>query len=188
VSKTLHPVQVVVAYDLSPSGEEALTRALDIVARAPHHVLHVVTVLDDYRGGHKVGYRSADDMHGALREYIHAAFLDRERSDIEFFVYCRIGKPAVEILSVAEEVGADLVFVGSHDRHGIDRVLSGSTAERVVRDAKCPVMVVKPKSYAEVTRQHVVQYDHPRSEYHPPHRYSYVETRMLTRPADWPLV
>lgn len=182
MSKTRRPVQVVVGYDCSPSGEEALARALDIVSRAPFHVLHVVTVLDN------VGYRSADQLHGALREYIAAQFADRKASEIDFFVYARIGKPAVEILAVAEEVGADLVFVGSHDRHGLDRMLSGSTAERVVRDAKCPVMVVKPKSYAEVKRQKVVQYDHPLAEYIPPHRYSYVETRMLTRPADWPLV
>lgn len=188
MSKTLHPVQVVVAYDLSPSGEEALARALEIVARAPQHVLHVVTILDEYRGGHKVGYQRADDMHGALREYVQARFTEREKPEIEFFVHCRIGKPAVEILQVAEDVGADLIFVGSHDRHGIDRVLSGSTAERVVRDAKCPVMVVKPKTYAEVDRQKVVHYDHPLGEYQPPHRYSYIETRMLTRPADWPLV
>jgi nucleotide-binding universal stress UspA family protein len=190
VSET-RPVQVVVAYDLSPGGYAALERAIEIVVRAPHHVLHIVTVLDSHRGVHKVTYESTDAMHATIRDFVSAAFADRGSSrardrglSIQYFVHCRIGKPATEILEVAEDVGADLVLVGSHERHG----LLASTSERVVRDAKCPVMVIKPKGYKTVELEKVVEYDHPVAEYHPPHRYSYVETRTLTRPADWPLV
>ena len=182
-----HPVQVVAAYDLSPSGEVALARAVEVVARAPHHVLHVVTVLDGHRGVRKVSYRRAEEIQELVRDHVAGAFNGRPTaSEVQFFVHCRIGKPVDEILRVAEEVGADLLFVGSHNRGGLERILLGSTSERVVREARCPVLVARAKGYAEVDLLKVVRYDHAH-DYHPPHRYSYVETRLISRPNDWPL-
>lgn len=182
------PVQIVVAYDLSPSGEVALERAIEVVARAPHHVLHVVTVLDAHRGLHKVTYDNAEATQKMLRDQVGAAFNNRPTAaEVQFFVHCRIGRPEEEILRVAEDVGADLLFVGSHNKAGIERVFLGSVSERIVREAKCPVMVARPKTYAEVDLLKVVLYDHPHKQYVAPHRYSYVETRLIARPADWPL-
>lgn len=182
------PIQVVVAYDLSPSGEVALKRAIEVVARAPQHVLHVVTVLDAHRGVRKVTYESAEEMQITLRDHVGAAFNNRPTAaEIQFFIHCRIGKPVEEILRLCEEVGADLVFVGSHNKAGVERMLLGSVSEQIVREARCPVMVARPKTYADVDLIKVVQYDHPHKEYVAPHRYSYVETRLVARPADWPL-
>lgn len=48
-----------------------------------------------------------------------------------------------EIVKFASEKGIDLVVMGTHGRSGIDRVLFGSTAARVVRSAPCPVMTVR---------------------------------------------
>lgn len=182
------PIQLVVAYDLSPSGEVALQRAIEVVARAPHHVLHVITVLDAHRGVHKVGYENAEAMQRTLRDHIGKAFNNRPTAaEVQFFIHCRIGKPVDEILRLAAEVGADLIFVGSHNRVSIERVLLGSVSERIVREAKCPVMVARPKTYEDVDLLKVVQYEHEHKEYVPPHRYSYVESRLIARPNDWPL-
>jgi len=187
VSET-RPVQIVVAYDLSQSGEVALQRAIEVVARAPHHVLHVVTVLDGHRGLHKVTYNSAEEMQKTVRDHVGAAFNNRPTAaEVQFFVHCRIGKPDEEILRVAEEIGADLMFVGSHNKAGLERILLGSVSERIVREAKCPVMVARPKGYKDVDLMKVVQYEHPHKDYVPPHRYSYVETRLIARPSDWPI-
>src|SRR5829696_2161737 len=54
------------------------------------------------------------------------------------------GEPAAEIVRVAEERGAGLIVISSHGRTGLGRILFGSTAESVVRRARCPVLVVKP--------------------------------------------
>lgn len=54
----------------------------------------------------------------------------------------RVGQPANEILTVAEEQGVELVIVGSH-RPGLQDYLLGSTAARVVRHAQCPVLVMR---------------------------------------------
>jgi nucleotide-binding universal stress UspA family protein len=52
----------------------------------------------------------------------------------------RAGSPAETILSVATELHADLIVLGTHSRHGLDRFLLGSTASNVVRHAKVPVL------------------------------------------------
>ncbi|AXV38642.1 MAG: universal stress protein UspA [Methanobacterium sp. BRmetb2] len=52
------------------------------------------------------------------------------------------GKPHQVILETILEEGIDLVVMGASGRHGLDRVMIGSVTDRVIREAKCPVMVV----------------------------------------------
>ena len=54
----------------------------------------------------------------------------------------RMGHPASDILTVAEDEGADLVIIASH-KPGFQDYLLGSTAARVVRHAQCPVLVMR---------------------------------------------
>jgi len=54
------------------------------------------------------------------------------------------GDAAAEIVRIAEEHDIDLIVISSHGRTGLGRILFGSTAEAVVRHARCPVLVVKP--------------------------------------------
>jgi nucleotide-binding universal stress UspA family protein len=58
----------------------------------------------------------------------------------------RIGSPAQEIIAAAKDLHADLVCIGTHGRGGIARVLLGSVAEHVVRQAPCPVLTVRSKA------------------------------------------
>jgi nucleotide-binding universal stress UspA family protein len=58
--------------------------------------------------------------------------------------FLREGKPADEILAAAREWEADAIVIGTHGRSGMSRLVLGSTAESVVRQALCPVLVVKP--------------------------------------------
>jgi nucleotide-binding universal stress UspA family protein len=52
------------------------------------------------------------------------------------------GDPADEILKYAREHAVDLVVCGTHGRRGVDRLIMGSVAERVLRLAPCPVLTV----------------------------------------------
>jgi universal stress protein A len=55
----------------------------------------------------------------------------------------RPGNPYEEIVNVAKEIGVDLIVIGSHGFAGLGRLLLGSTADRVLQYAPCPVLVVK---------------------------------------------
>jgi nucleotide-binding universal stress UspA family protein len=53
------------------------------------------------------------------------------------------GVPFVEIIKTAKEKNADMIVIGTHGRTGIDHMLFGSTAEKVVRKSSCPVLTVR---------------------------------------------
>ncbi len=55
----------------------------------------------------------------------------------------RQGDAVAEILRAAEELGCDLIVMGTHGRTGLHRALMGSVAEAVLRGARCPVLTVK---------------------------------------------
>jgi nucleotide-binding universal stress UspA family protein len=57
------------------------------------------------------------------------------------------GTPFVEIIRSARNERIDLVVIGTHGRGGIEHILIGSVAERVVRKAPCPVLVVRPEGH-----------------------------------------
>jgi nucleotide-binding universal stress UspA family protein len=53
------------------------------------------------------------------------------------------GDPASEIWRFADEIGADLIVMGSHGRTGVLRVLMGGVSRKVLDRAKCPVLIVR---------------------------------------------
>ena len=53
------------------------------------------------------------------------------------------GVPFEEIQHMAKERAADLIVIGTHGRTGLDHLIFGSTAERVVRSAFCPVLTIR---------------------------------------------
>jgi nucleotide-binding universal stress UspA family protein len=183
--------QFVIAYDFTPAAEEALIRGIDAAARAPEHVLHVLAAIDPARGiaiepTRDVTYQYAERIQARVAERIAGALAGRDVA-VHYFVHARIGDAAEEILSLARELGADLIFIGSRGRTGLERVLLGSVSERVVREAGCPVLVARHKDYADVKLREVVAFDHPNKRYVKPHRYSYIDQRVILRPDDWPL-
>lgn len=67
------------------------------------------------------------------------------------------GEPAEEILRTAALFGADLIVMGTHGRRGLARLLVGSVAERVMREAACPVLTLRtPYVPAEAAAQTAV--------------------------------
>jgi len=59
----------------------------------------------------------------------------------------RVGTPFLEIVRYAKDIDADMVVIGTHGRTGLAHVLLGSTAEKVVRKAPCPVLTVRPEGH-----------------------------------------
>lgn len=61
-----------------------------------------------------------------------------------FELIIRAGDPAAEIVHAAKELRVDLVVMATHGRTGLDHMLLGSVAERVVRECRKPVLTVRP--------------------------------------------
>jgi len=133
---------VVVATDGSESVQRAVDVALDLAERfdATVHALYVVDASEVES--------SPDAVREELREALEADgedaladVVDRASTDVRTAV--REGRPAPEITAYAREVDADLVATGTRGRHGENRFLVGSVAERVVRTCDRPVLTVR---------------------------------------------
>ncbi|MEW6387282.1 MAG: universal stress protein [Thermodesulfobacteriota bacterium] len=78
-----------------------------------------------------------EKMRGVAQEYFKG--FPRLETRVE------MGDPSTKILEVAEKEGFDLIIMGSHGRRGIERTIFGSVCARVLRDAPCPVLTIRPE-------------------------------------------
>jgi len=133
---------VVVATDGSESVARAVDVALDLAARFDADV-HALSVLDESEVENAPAELRAE-MSSALSTRANAALSDvTTRTTREVTTAIREGRPADEIIAYAREVDADLVATGTRGRHGENRLLIGSVAERVVRTCPVPVLTVR---------------------------------------------
>ncbi|GAB7019387.1 universal stress protein [Halostagnicola bangensis] len=85
-----------------------------------------------------------EELETALETHADAALATvEERSSLELTTDVREGRPAAEICSYVRDIDADLVVTGTRGRHGENRLLLGSVAERVVRTSPVPVLTVR---------------------------------------------
>ncbi len=84
-----------------------------------------------------------DRIKRELVEYLQTAAKGLEPVAVDVQVSVRFGRPADEILAFASDVGADLIAMSTHGRSGISRWVFGSVADRVLRGATCPVLLVR---------------------------------------------
>jgi nucleotide-binding universal stress UspA family protein len=64
-------------------------------------------------------------------------------SDVNVKVIIKTGKPFVEIIETASEEDIDIIIIATHGHSGVEHILFGSTAEKVVRKAPCPVLTLR---------------------------------------------
>ncbi|WP_435061973.1 universal stress protein [Halobaculum sp. EA56] len=133
---------IVVATDGSESVRRAVDAALDLAERfdAAVHALYVVDSGEVDSSPETV----RDQMRHALQERGGEAIVQvQKRADRDVTAVVREGRPANEIADYAREIDADLVATGTRGRHGENRFLIGSVAERVVRTCPVPVLTVR---------------------------------------------
>lgn len=73
-----------------------------------------------------------------------ATFISQYFSDVNVTGRVVTGHAAEEIVKCADEEKVDMIVMGTHGRKGIDRILFGSVAEKVVKSANCPVLTLRP--------------------------------------------
>lgn len=140
--------KIVFATDFSENSEHALDYAL-VLARSFSSRLEIVHIINepvDLRGFY-VPHISFENLEKEIEEGAQKMMEKLCRTKLSDFTNygatILTGVPYEEIIKKAEEVGANLIVLGTHGRTGIDHFLFGSTAERVVRNAPCPVMTVR---------------------------------------------
>ena len=134
--------RIVVPIDFSDESFAAIDTALEIAnALSGIHAIHVLGELSPAEPGEIWGTIDHDtrSRHAtqALRERLTGPNYGNIQIEIAF------GDPARGIAEFAEEIGAELIIMPSHGRSGIGRLLIGSVAERTVRLAHCPVLVLR---------------------------------------------
>ena len=91
------------------------------------------------------------DALGEFRRYLvsgatkrlEALVSEAIRDRCEVTVHVAHGKPYVQLLQCARDVGADLIVLGVHGRNPIDMTVFGSTTNQIVRQATCPVLTLR---------------------------------------------
>jgi universal stress protein A len=64
------------------------------------------------------------------------------KDEVPYVTEVRTGAPDIDIVRAVNELGADLIVMFTHGRHGFEHFLRGSVTEQVIRDALCPVLVL----------------------------------------------
>jgi nucleotide-binding universal stress UspA family protein len=139
---------VVLATDGSESVDRAVRVALDLADRfdAEVHALSIVDAGEVESAPPDI----VDELRVALQDRgVEATQAVAERADRPVTTAVRTGRPPTEIATYAREVDADVVATGTRGRHGENRFLIGSVAERVVRTCPVPVLTVRHLDDAE---------------------------------------
>lgn len=148
--------RVLAAIDLDAPSELALIEAHE-TAKSFNAALGVVNVLpggypeqavSPHRGTAQEADRAEDTVRADEVARLVERVAGRRRAEYELFV--DRGVPHSTIVERANRFAADIVFVSTHSRQGVDRVLLGSVAGHVVRDAPCPVFVARERANGPV--------------------------------------
>lgn len=141
------PTQILVPHDFSPHADHALAYATELAKRldATVHVVHAIGI--PTFGAPELGLAftaaTIDKLVADSQAALDRITASHRNSARVGKVLVRTGDARDMILQVAEELGADLVVMGTHGRRGLSRALLGSVAETVVRTSPIPVLTIR---------------------------------------------
>jgi nucleotide-binding universal stress UspA family protein len=139
--------KILIPTDFSPSAMQALKYAVELntIFHARLYLLHVLQDITDY---------SEFNLSPSILPQLYAEFEQNATRRLEEIMtslvpadttcdtYIIHGLPFFEILQFAKDESIDLIVIASHGRTGLKHVLFGSTAEKVVKKAPCPVLTI----------------------------------------------
>jgi len=151
VPQILHPKKILVPIDFSETSKQAFQYALRFAEqfRCEIVLLHVVepeTVIAGTPLAVDVFAQPEDDMTAAKAELAALTASSRNRPN-SVVSAVRTGHAPNEINKLAKDLDVDLIIIATHGYTSWRHLCIGSTAERVVRTAPCPVLVVREKEH-----------------------------------------
>jgi universal stress protein A len=146
VISTTATKRILVPADFSAGTQATLSYACEYakLIRAELHLLHVVPARDfPLPLGSPPGERTR-----LARQRLERLAQSVAPGDLPVVCEVRTGKPAAEVVRYARERDVGLIAMSTHGRTALAQVVMGSVAERVVREAPCPVLVIRPQTFA----------------------------------------
>ena len=140
------PRSILVPVDFSDYSEAALDYAVALAAKldAKLHLVHALGIPG--LGVPELGVALTSSLMDQMVKDNQAAIdklAQAHRTEVPIGnALLRTGDARDVIVQTADELGADLIVMGTHGRRGVSRALLGSVAETVVRTAPCPVLIV----------------------------------------------
>ncbi len=140
--------KILVPIDFSDYSKSALKYAVNF-ARYFNADLFLVYVVEpviyppDFSMG-QIAFPTADlEMDRRAVDELNKLAKNEIPSDLNVKTIVKTGKPFLEIIETASEEDADLIIIATHGHSGVEHILFGSTAEKVVRKAPCPVLTLR---------------------------------------------
>ena len=133
---------MVVPIDFSPASASAVATAIE-AARQPAgvHVVHVLLPLEIMSPGVLFDTINENTRRQAAQQALATFLAQNSFTGVQSAVLS--GDPGTKITEYAASLRAGLIVIPSHGYHGIQRLLLGSVAERVIRHAECAVLVLR---------------------------------------------
>lgn len=133
----LSPVQ----FDDNSMAALSVAKELALTYGATVYVMYVVPIILVPGEGYIV-YSLEEQEQNAKKALAEMA--QQRLSGVKYEILTKIGEIAKSVLDVAHEIRADLIVMATHGRTGIPHFFLGSVTEKVVREAQCPVLTVRP--------------------------------------------
>lgn len=140
--------KILVPIDFSDYSKNALRYSVNF-AKSISAKMFLIYVIEpmiypaDFSMG-QIAIPAADiDMTKRAQEELNTLANNEIDNSIAVEVIIKSGKPFVEIIETASEIDADLIIIATHGHTGVEHLLFGSTAEKVVRKAPCPVLTLR---------------------------------------------
>ena len=140
--------KILIAIDFSENSDYAFEYALTLAKQfqAELTIMHVINEPVDLRGFYvpHISFEQLEKEIGEGAEKMMGTFCQTRMGNFTTYKTAIVsGIPYEEIIRKAEDSGASLIVLGTHGRTGLDHLIFGSTAERVVRSASCPVLTIR---------------------------------------------
>ncbi|HOK79035.1 MAG TPA: universal stress protein [Verrucomicrobiota bacterium] len=139
--------------DFSESADAAFEFALDAVVRRPGSKLYILHVVPEVQAQFWKSYiYEVDNIDAEAKRLIDQkvaeGYLPRIPAGVDVEAVYRVGPEAQCILDFAAETKIDLIVLGRHGKSGVHKALFGSVAEKIVRKARCAVLII-PVEYVK---------------------------------------
>ena len=141
--------KILVPVDFSENSQKVLRMAADVAGRfkAELIVVFVVQSFDDYSGffvPHIPIIQLEEEMVKSAEEKMKSFAAETLNGSVPHTTAVLSGDVVEEINRFAGEEKADMIVMGTHGYKGLDKILFGSVAEKIVKTAPCPVLTINP--------------------------------------------